>query len=80
MIVELDRPVAHAVSRRPLTASVRVRSQASTCAICGGQSDTITGFSPSTSVFSSQNNSTSVPYPFAYHQHHMGLILETDCR
>jgi hypothetical protein len=50
MTVELDRPVAQAVSRRPLTASARVRIQASTCGSYGGQSDTSTGFSPSTLV------------------------------
>jgi hypothetical protein len=42
--------MAEAVSRRPLTAVARVRSQASPCAIGGGQSDTVTGFSPISSV------------------------------
>jgi len=42
--------MAQAVSRRPLTAVAPVRSQASPCEIGGGQSDTVTGFSPSSSV------------------------------
>jgi hypothetical protein len=41
------RAMAQAVSRRPLTAEAWVRSQVSPCEICGGQSDTGTGFSPS---------------------------------
>jgi hypothetical protein len=42
--------MAQAVSRRPVTAVARVRSQASPCEIGGGQSDTVTGFSRSSSV------------------------------
>jgi hypothetical protein len=53
--------MAQAVSRRPLTAEARVRSRVSLCGICGGQSDTGTGFSPSTSVFPSQFYSTGAP-------------------
>jgi hypothetical protein len=45
------RAMVQAVSRRPLTAEARVRSRVSPCEICGGQSGTGTGFSPSTSVF-----------------------------
>jgi hypothetical protein len=41
------RAMAQAVSRRPLTAETRVRSQVNPCEICGGQSGTGTGFSPS---------------------------------
>jgi hypothetical protein len=41
------RAMAQAVSRRPLTAEARVRSRISPCEICGEQSGTGTGFSPS---------------------------------
>jgi hypothetical protein len=53
--------MAQAVSRRPLTAEARVRYRASPCGICGGQSGTGTGFSPSTSGFPCQFHSTSAP-------------------
>ena len=39
-----------AVSRRPVTPAIMVRSQVSQCWVCGGQSGTGTGFCPSTSV------------------------------
>jgi hypothetical protein len=53
--------MAEAVSRRPLTAKARVRSRVSPCGICGGQSGTGTGVSPSTSVFPCQFHSTGAP-------------------
>jgi hypothetical protein len=46
--------MAQAVSRRPLTAEARIRFWISPCGICGGQSGTGAGFSPSTSVFPCQ--------------------------
>jgi hypothetical protein len=48
------RAMAQVVSRRPLTTEARVRVQVNPCGICGGQSGTGTGFSPSSSVFPCQ--------------------------
>jgi hypothetical protein len=53
--------MAQAISRRPLTAETRVRSRVSPCGICGGQSGTGTGFSPSTSVVPCHFHSTGAP-------------------
>jgi hypothetical protein len=53
--------MAPAVSRRLTTAEARVRSRDSPCGICGGQSGTGKGFSPSTSVFPCQFHSTDAP-------------------
>jgi hypothetical protein len=50
--------MAQVVSRRPLTAEARVRARVNPCGICGGQSGTRAGFSPSSSVFSCQYHST----------------------
>jgi hypothetical protein len=54
----MGRAMAQVVSCRPLTAEARVRAQVNPCGICGGKSGTGTGFSPSSSVFPSQYNST----------------------
>jgi len=50
--------MAQAVSRRPFTAEIRVRSQFIPGEICG----TETGFSPSTSALPCQYHSTSAAY------------------
>ena len=55
------RAMAQAVSHRPLTAEARVRSRVGPGWICGGQSGTRTGFSPTTSVFPCQFHSTGAP-------------------
>jgi hypothetical protein len=57
----LGRAMVQAVSRRPPTAEAQVRSRVSPCGICGGQSDSGTGFSPSTSVFPCQFHFTGAP-------------------
>ena len=52
------------VSPRPFTVDARVRCQVISREICGGQSGTVTGFSPSTSVFSCQYHSTGAVASF----------------
>jgi hypothetical protein len=46
----VDRAMAQAVSRRPLTAEARVHARVNPCGICRGQSGTGIGFSPSSSA------------------------------
>jgi hypothetical protein len=48
------------VSRRLLAAESRVRTRVNPCVICGGQSGTGTGFSPSSSVLPCQYHSTVI--------------------
>jgi hypothetical protein len=50
--------MAQVFSRRPLTAEAQVRARVKPCGICGVQSGTGTGFSPSSSVFPCQYHST----------------------
>ena len=54
--------MAQTVSRLPLTAETRVRSQASQRESCGGESGPGTGFSPKTSGFPYQYHSTRAVY------------------
>ena len=53
--------MAQADIRRPLTAEARFRSRVGPCGICGWQSGTETGFSPSISVFLCQFHSIDAP-------------------
>jgi hypothetical protein len=50
MLFRQGRAMAHAVSRRPLTAEVWLRAQISPRGICGAQSDIVIGFPQSYSV------------------------------
>jgi hypothetical protein len=59
-------PKAQTVVRPPLTDDARVWSQASSLEICGWQSGTGTGFSPSVFVFPCHYHSTSEPYTLMY--------------
>jgi hypothetical protein len=57
----IGRAMAQVVSRRPLTAEAWVCARVNPCGICGGQSGTGTGFSPSSSVFPSIYHSAVAP-------------------
>jgi len=54
------------VSRRPLIAEAKVRSQASPREIYGGKIGNETGFSPSISGFLCRYHSTNAPHSFFY--------------
>jgi hypothetical protein len=54
--------MVHAVSHRPLAAETHVRFQTGACEFCVGQSDTATGFSPSTDVLPCHYDSISAAY------------------
>jgi hypothetical protein len=54
--------MAQVVSRRTLTAEARVCARVDPCEICGGQSGTGAGFSPSSLVFPCHYHSTIAPY------------------
>jgi hypothetical protein len=55
-----------AVSRRPLTAEVRVPSRDSAREVFGGQSGVGRGFCPNTRVVSCRYHSTNAPCPFIH--------------
>jgi len=59
---EWGRGMGQSVSRRYVTAELRVRGQIVPHAICGGQSGTGVGYSQSTSAFPCQYHSTNASY------------------
>jgi len=67
----LRRVMAQAVSRRPVTTDVPVRSLVSPCEICGRQGGTVTGLSPSTLV----SSVTMVP-PVLRNHHLLTVIVK----
>ena len=60
--------MGQSVSRRHVTAELRVRGQIVLRAICGGQSGTGAGFSQSTSALPCQYHSTNASDSFIYHR------------
>jgi hypothetical protein len=56
--------MSQTVSRRPPTVEAWVSVRVSPCGICGVQSGTWTGFSPSSSVFPCQYHATRAPYSY----------------
>jgi hypothetical protein len=62
----VSRSINHAVNRRPLTAKARVHSRAGASEICGEQSGSETGFSPSTAIFTCQFRSANAQHNFIY--------------
>jgi len=68
-MVLLSHPVPwlRGVVGRFLTAEARLQSEVSWCEFCGGQSDSGTGSSGSTSVFPCQYHPTNAPYSSSPH-------------
>jgi hypothetical protein len=64
----IDCAMIQAVSLRPLTTEAWIRSQGSTCDICGGQSGTGTGFSPSAMY---------IGFPTMFHDHFRQYVAVT---
>jgi hypothetical protein len=62
------RAMAQAVSRRSLTAESRIRDGVNPYGLCGGQSGTGTGFSPSSSV----SPVNIIPPSFSILMYHLG--------
>jgi hypothetical protein len=67
LIIYVDHAIAQAVSCWLLTAEVWVHNQDSQCGICGGQSGTGTGFSPSPLDLPCQYHSADAPYSLMYY-------------
>jgi hypothetical protein len=75
---EKGRAVARKVSRWPLTAKARVRSQASPCGICGGQSGAGTRIFLRVQcfVFVRCRHFVSAPYSLIYHRRCIILAID----
>jgi len=67
--------MVQAVSRRLLILAAWALSQASRCGVCGAQSVSGTGFSPSTSFSSCQHHCTNSLYPSVDLSLTLGLIM-----
>lgn len=61
-------------SHRPLTLATS-RLQATPCGICGAQSEPVTGFPPSISVFPCQYHSADAPYSYSFICHLYSIAL-----
>jgi len=67
--------MAQAVICRILFAGARVQNKTRSCGICGGQSGSVTGFSPSTSTFSCQYHPTIAPCSSIRHRRHTISVI-----
>jgi hypothetical protein len=71
----LDLVMTHVASRRAITVEAQVQSHAIAWGICGGQSGTGQGFSPSFSVFPYQYHPTNAVCPLIYSFVHQSLAV-----
>jgi hypothetical protein len=79
MMMMEEATMVRAVSCRSRTAEDRVRYRTSPCGICGKQSDTATGFAPSTSVSPPVSSIRPVLHTHSsiYHQRYIMLAINS---